>query len=103
MHIDFAIITIHHDEFAAVLQRFPSNPHAGLSGRTYGISEVRTKAGKICKVAVVRCSEQGNDLAQQIAHDIITDLNPQMVLAVGTAGGVPHSNFTLGSERLTTR
>ncbi|MBO0796903.1 MAG: hypothetical protein J2P36_38980, partial [Ktedonobacteraceae bacterium] len=103
MQADFAIITIRHDEFAAVLQRFPSKPHIGPSGRTYGICEVRAKTGNFCKVAIVRCSEQGNDLAQQIANDIIADLNPQMILVVGIAGGVPHDDFTLGDVIISTR
>ena len=81
--VDFAIITIRSDELAAILQRFPTKVHKGSCGRTYGISQVTTKTGKKCKVGVVRCSEQGNDDSQQVANDVISDLDPQMILVVG--------------------
>lgn len=103
MQTDFAIITIRSDEFAAVLQRFPTKVQKGSGGRTYGISEIHTRTGENCQVAVVRCSEQGNDVAQQIANDVIADLDPQMILVVGIAGGVPHSDFTLGDVVVSTR
>ena len=101
--VDFALISIRPDEFAAVLQRFPTERQKGKSGRTYGISQVPTKIGKTCSVAVVRCSEQGNDAAQQVANDVINDLDPQMLLVVGIAGGVPSDDFTLGDVIISTR
>src|SRR5262249_26985698 len=51
----------------------------------------------------VRSSEQGNDAAQQIANDVIRDLDPQMLLVVGIAGGVPSEDFTLGDVIISTR
>ena len=101
--VDFALITIRPDEFAAVLKRFPTKVQKGKSGRTYGIAQVPTKIGKTCSVAVVRCSEQGNDAAQQVANDVINDLDPQMLLVVGIAGGVPSDDFTLGDVIISTR
>src|SRR6266566_9342711 len=101
--VDFALITIRPDEFAAVLQRFRTKVEKGKSGRTYGIAQVPTKTGKNCSVAVVRCSEQGNDTAQQVANDVINDLDPQMILVVGIAGGIPHETFTLGDVIVSTR
>src|SRR5947209_84240 len=101
--VDFALITIRPDEFAAVLQRFPTKVQKGKSGRTYGIAQVPTKIGKTCSVAVVRCSEQGNDAAQQVANDVINDLDPQILLVVGIAGGVPSDDFTLGDVIISTR
>ena len=101
--VDFAIITIRPDEFAAVLQRFPTQVQKGPSGRTYGISQVITKTGKTCRVAVVRSSEQGNDAAQQVANDLINDLDPQILLVVGIAGGIPSDDFTLGDVIISTR
>jgi nucleoside phosphorylase len=101
--VDFAIITIREDEFEAVLQRFPAEAQQGTSGRTYGICQVQTKTGKSCKVAVTRSSEQGNDAAQQVANDMISDLDPQMLLVVGIAGGVPSDDFTLGDVIVSTR
>ncbi len=101
--VDFAIITIRPDEFAAVLQRFPTQVQKGPSGRTYGISQVVTKTGKTCRAAVVRSSEQGNDAAQQVANEVINDLDPQILLVVGIAGGVPSDDFTLGDVIISTR
>jgi nucleoside phosphorylase len=103
IQVDFAIITIRPDEFTAVLQRFPQKPQKGSSGRTYGISQVQTKTGQNCIVAIVRSSEQGNDAAQKIANDMINDLNPQILLVVGIAGGVPSDDFTLGDVIISTR
>lgn len=103
VQIDCAIITVRPDEFAAVLQRFPTKVHKGPSGRMYGICEIRIKSGKNCKVAVVRSSEPGTDAAQQIAHDIINDLDPQLLLVVGIAGGIPSDDFTLGDVIISTR
>src|SRR5437588_13066509 len=103
IQVDFAIITIRPDEFAAVLQRFPTEVHKGPSRRTYGISQVHTKTGKNCSLAVVRSSEQGNDAAQQVANDLINDLDPQLLLVVGIAGGVPSDDFTLGDVIISTR
>lgn len=62
--VDFAIIAIRLDEFAAVLQRFPTEVQKGSSGRTYGISHVQARNGKNVSVAVARASEQGNDVSQ---------------------------------------
>jgi nucleoside phosphorylase len=102
--VDFAIITIREDEFEAVLQRFPAvEAQYGDSGRVYGICQVQTKTEKSCKIALVRSSEQGNDAAQQVTNDVIRDLDPQMLLVVGIAGGVPSEDFTLGDVIISTR
>src|SRR5579864_1771142 len=94
--VDFAIITIREDEFVAVLQHFPAKVQKGASGRTYAIAQVQTKSGIGCTIALVRSSEQGTDASQQVANDIINDLDPQMLLVVGIAGGVPNDDFSLG-------
>jgi nucleoside phosphorylase len=103
MQVDFAIITVRSDEFTAILHRFPARVYKAASERTYGISQIRTKSGKDCTVAIVRSGEQGNDAAQQIARDMINDLNPQMLLVVGIAGGVPSDDFTLGDVIVSSR
>src|SRR5579859_2026030 len=100
--VDFAIITNRLDEFEAILRRFPAAIHTGTSGRAYGIGQVQAKTDDTCTVAFVRGSEQGNDVAQQIANDMINDLNPQLFLVVGTASGVPSNNFTLGDVIIST-
>lgn len=101
--VDFAIITSREDEFVAVLDRFPQTPQSGSSGRTYGISHVKTRTGQDCAVALVRCVEEGADTAQQVANDIIRDWDPQMILVVGIASGVPSHGFTLGDVVISTR
>lgn len=102
MQVDFAIISVRSDEFAAVLQRFSHKAYEGTSGRTYGIAEIRTKSGKNYKVAMVR-SERGTGAAQQVANDIINDLDPQILLVVGIAGGIPSDDFTLGDVIISNR
>src|SRR5437763_10832105 len=103
IQVDFAIITIREDEFDAVLERFPQKRQKGSSGRIYGISQVKTQDGQNCIVALTRSSEQGNDAAQQVANDVISDLDPQMLLIVGIAGGVPSYEFTLGDVIISSR
>ncbi len=100
--VDFGIITIREDEFEAVLARFPS---AGrVSGqRHYNLRRVELADGGSYLVAVVRCIEQGNGDAQSVAHDLLVELNPQWVLVVGIAGGVPSGEFCLGDVIVSTR
>ncbi len=101
--VDIAIITILEDEFEAILQRFKPTPHREPGRRTYGICHVKTKSGYNYTIAISRCSEQGNDTSQKLANDMIHDLNPQLILVVGIAGGVPHDEFTLGDVIVSTR
>jgi nucleoside phosphorylase len=103
MQVDFAIITIREDEFEAVLQRFAVKAQQGDSKRAYGIAQVKTQAGQTYTVAIVRCAEQGADTAHQVANDVINDLDPQILLVVGIAGGVPHDDFTLGDVIISNR
>src|SRR5688500_18292714 len=90
--VDFGIITIREDEFAAVLDRFPPEQHAE-GRRLYSISHVLTAASDPYLVAVVRCPEQGTGEAQNVARDMIDDLDPQWLVVVGIAGGVPDDEF----------
>jgi nucleoside phosphorylase len=101
--VDIAIITIREDEFEALLQRFRPTPDREPGRRTYGICHVNTKSGYHYTIAIARCSEQGNDTSQKLANDIIHDLNPQLLLVVGIAGGVPHDEFTLGDVIVSAR
>ncbi len=97
MKVDFAIITILPEEFEAIYDRFSPDVYDDpVSQYTYGISRVQTKAGKTCIVAIARTSRQGNDASQQLATQIIQDLDPRMLLVVGIGGGVPDNDFTLG-------
>src|SRR5438128_1957976 len=106
MKADIAIITTRDDEFGSVFDRLEecrSEPLDGPSGRTYAIFSVPTRANKACAVALVRGFEQGNDVSQQVASDMIRDLDPQLLLVVGIAGGVPHNEFTLGDVIISSR
>src|SRR5437016_4636515 len=106
MKADIAIITTREDEFGAVFDRLEAylpEPLNGPSGRTYAIFSVPTKTNKACTIALARGSEQGNDVSQQVASDMIRDLDPQLLLVVGIAGGVPHDEFTLGDVIISSR
>jgi nucleoside phosphorylase len=103
MKADIAIITTREDEFEAVLQRFKPVPYREPGKRSYGICHLETKGGNHYTIAIARCSEQGNDTSQQLAHDMIHDLDPRLILVVGIAGGVPHDEFTLGDVIVSTR
>lgn len=94
--IDFGVITIRQDEYDAVLERFPGENN--LEGeRNYRISDILTdEAGSVTRVAVVRCSQSGENQAQAVTHDMIADLAPKCLLAVGIAGGIPDDDFSLG-------
>lgn len=100
--VDFGIITIREDEFAAVLDRFPPEQHA-RGRRRYSICHVQAGFGEAYLVAVVRCPSQGNGEAQNVARDMIDDLDPQWLVLVGIAGSVPDDEFTLGDVVVATR
>jgi nucleoside phosphorylase len=100
--VDFGIITIREDEFEAVLQRFPRQDVV-QGRRRYNLSEVETVRGDSYLTAVMRCFEQGNTEAMDAARDLLEDLDPQWLLIVGIAGGVPASEFTLGDVVVSTR
>src|SRR6266581_3595031 len=101
--VDFAIITIREDEFEAIAKRFQLTPQRGISGRNYGISSIQTRDGKNRTVAIARCAEPGPQPAQQLAHDMISDLSPLLLLVVGIAGAVPDTDFTLGDVIVSSR
>jgi hypothetical protein len=73
--VDFAILTVREDEFRAVLAHFP--PYTTISGRRlYNLCRIDTAGGGTYEVAVVRCIEQGNGEAIDMARDILEDLSP---------------------------
>ena len=104
MQVDFAIITMREDEFRALADRFiaAQRPQRGASGRAYRMSQIQTKDGKDRTVAIAR-SAQGPLAAQQLAHDMISDLSPALLLVVGIAGAVPDTDFTLGDVVVSSR
>jgi nucleoside phosphorylase/AAA+ ATPase superfamily predicted ATPase len=100
--IDFGIITIKEEEFRAVLERF--NPDAVIEGnRYYALCRVKISDSDYFQVAIVRCPEQGTNEGQNVARDMIEDLDPQWLLLVGIAGAIPACEFTLGDVVIATR
>jgi nucleoside phosphorylase len=94
--VDFGIITILQDEYQAILKRFPGENNTE-GERHYRISDVPAgNLGEIIRVAIVRCNEQGLGEAQSAASDLIANLDPRCLLAVGIAGGIPDYDFSLG-------
>ena len=93
--IDFAIITIREDEFTAVLERFAPEP-LYFGDRRYVIGRVNLKGDDYYQVAIARSTDQGEGPAQDLARDMIEQLDPEWLLVVGIAGGLPNDDFTLG-------
>jgi len=103
MNVDIGIITVRDDELQAVLQRFRTKRQRIPGRQSYYISHVTAKDGKHYTIAITRCSEQGNDLSQKLAKSMILDLQPQIILVVGIAGGMPSDEFTLGDVIVSSR
>lgn len=93
--VDYGIITIREDEFRACLEVFPDGEEITLK-RHYRLTYLEGDQGVISEVAIVRCSEQGTGEAQNVARDLIDDLDPKWILIVGIGGGVPGGEFSLG-------
>ena len=100
--IDFAIITIRDDEYRAVLQRFPTAEFFD-GERRYSLSKITLPNGETRSVVVVRTSEQGEGEAQNVARDLIEDLDPDWLVLTGIACAVPSMDFTLGDVVLANR
>jgi predicted ATPase/nucleoside phosphorylase/SpoVK/Ycf46/Vps4 family AAA+-type ATPase len=101
--VDFGILTIREDELEAVLDRFTDKLETVKGRRHYNLRRVELQGGDAYTVAVLRCIEQGNGEAQAAARDLLEDLDPQWLLVVGIAGGVPAYEFTLGDVVVSTR
>src|SRR6266851_5294972 len=102
MKVDIAIMTIREDEFTAVRRYFQTERQRIPDGRTYLIGEVKTEK-QTYTIAIARCIDQGSDASQRLAHYVIHNLDPQLILVVGIAGGIPHDEFTLGDVVVSTR
>ncbi len=100
--IDFGIITMREDEFAAVLMYFKPKWRA-VGERHYNIAEIVSGTGKVYSAAIIRTPGQGNSEAQHAASQLINELDPTCLVLVGIAGGKPESEFTLGDVVVATR
>lgn len=101
--VDFALIAIREDEFAAVLQFFPPTGEFKGKNRTYEISDFKTSDGSDYRAALFRTTEQGHSAAQAAASDVISDIDPAWLVLVGIAGAVPETEFSLGDVVVATR
>ena len=95
-----AIITIRPDEYESVekcLRNAISSRTLSITGgkNSYEYANLRTEDGNLVSVVVTRCVLQGNLSAQAVASNIITDLDPEWLLLVGIAGGIPGSLSSL--------
>jgi hypothetical protein len=100
--VDFGIITIREDEFQAVLKWFPQYGVA-KGERSYSLSNLKTNSFDSNLIAITRCNEQGTGEAQNLARDLIFDLQPKCIVLVGIAGAIPSDDFTLGDVVIATR
>lgn len=97
--VDVAILSIKEEEFRAVLDAFPEDVglHVGpTSHRHYNLRSADAGGGAQYQVAIVRHGEQGTGEAQNVARDLLEELQPALILVVGIAGGVPSDDLTLG-------
>lgn len=102
---DVAIVTIKEEEFEAALAAFAfSNQRIELLSRGYCIGSVPMMNGQgTVDVAITRCPSQGNGVSQDVARDLLADLDPAWVLVVGIAGATPSSEICLGDVALAGR
>jgi CHAT domain len=100
--VSFGIVTFKEEEFNALVQRF--QPWERVDGRhSYIYSRLRSVNEQEYSIIIIRCLEQGQVAAQQTTNDLIEDLNPQWLLLVGIAGGIPAEEYTLGDVLLASR
>jgi nucleoside phosphorylase len=101
--IDYAILTIRPDEYRAVLAHFSPLTTVRGSACYYECCRVTQKTGSECGVAIMRMVEQGQGSAHEAARNAIDDLDPQCLVLVGIAGGVPDADFSLGDVLMASR
>jgi hypothetical protein len=101
--IDFGIITIREDEFAAVLERFPPRWLITDGEQQYNVASIERNSDTPLYVAVIRTPEPGHSDAQSAAHHFLSELDPSCLVLVGIAGAKPESEFTLGDVVARTR
>ncbi|AMV23994.1 5'-methylthioadenosine/S-adenosylhomocysteine nucleosidase [Gemmata sp. SH-PL17] len=100
--VTFGILTVRSDEYTAVLEHFPNRET--VKGRVfYEYSQQEAADGKRVGIAVARSLEQGPGAAHDLTRDLIEDLDPDWILVVGIAGGLPEDDYSLGDVLLASR
>lgn len=101
--VDFAVITIRPDEYKAVLDRV-TNRKVVIQGRChYEYGTIETVNKEPVNIAIARPASQGHGAAQQLANNMIHDLEPKWFVLVGIAGAFPNDDFSLGDVVLASR
>lgn len=101
--IDACIITIRDDEYDAVLHFFGEGKVVSGANFFYHVCSVGVRDATNVNVAVVRNSLQGESGAQNVAHNIISELAPKWIIVVGIGGAFPNHEYTLGDVLLSQR
>ncbi len=99
-----AILPIRLDEEKAITRRLKSMKElfVGDHGK-YRLAKIRRPDGDDLVVAIKRIIEQGNLSAQDVARDVIEDIDPEWIVLVGIGGGIPANEYTLGDVIVATR
>ena len=101
--VDFAVITIRPDEYKAVLDRV-TNRKVVIQGRChYEYGTIETVNKEPVNIAIARPASQGHGAAQQLANNMIHDLEPKWFVLVGIAGAFPNDDFSLGDVVFATK
>ena len=93
--VSHVIITIRQDEFEAVYRRFKNWVPVIGGDNIYAYCEVEV-AGDKMGLALARCHDQGEGVAQTVATRIVKELSPSWIFLVGIAGCVPYHEYFLG-------
>ncbi|QGJ68705.1 ATPase [Planctomycetales bacterium 10988] len=101
--VDFAVITIRNDEYEAVWGRVPNLKLVTHGQRFYRYGTIKTVRNESVNIAIARTSGQGQGPAQQIANNMLTELEPKWVVLAGIAGAFPNDDFSLGDVVLASR
>jgi nucleoside phosphorylase/tetratricopeptide (TPR) repeat protein len=96
---DVAILTFTEEEFPIILTHFPYRK-TETGRREYHFGTVALNRD-VVRFALTR-SERGNAAAALAISETIEDLDPLWILVVGTAGGKPTKDYTLGDVIVST-
>lgn len=102
-HVDFAVITIRPDEYKAVLARIPNSRIVTKGRCLYQYGTIWNVDNVPVNIAVVRTPGQGHGPAQQVANNILSELEPKWLVLAGIAGAFPNDDFSLGDVVLASR
>lgn len=93
--VSHVIITIRPDEFEAVYKRFKNWVPVIGGSNIYSFCEVDV-LGERRGLALARCHDQGEGVAQTVATGVVNELRPDWMFLVGIAGCVPYHEYFLG-------